>query len=92
MSDASLRLAQQRERLIARAAAQRIALGRDIEPWRKPLARVDQGVRVLRALRRNPLWIIGSGVLLAAVLRGNSMKWLRGGWMAWRILRGLRSG
>jgi len=90
MSEKSARLADQRERLVALAAAQRTALAHNIEPWRIPLARVDQGLAALRVIRRNPAWIV-VGVLLAALLRGNSMKWLRRGWVAWRLLRGLRS-
>ncbi|PIW73010.1 MAG: hypothetical protein COW07_00020 [Hydrogenophilales bacterium CG12_big_fil_rev_8_21_14_0_65_61_21] len=91
MSEKSARLADQRERLVALAAAQRTALAHNIEPWRIPLARVDQGLAVLRVIKRNPAWIVVSGVLLAALLRGNSMKWLRRGWVAWQMLRGLRS-
>lgn len=95
MNANSARLAEQRERLIKLAAAQRIALAQNIEPWRAPLARVDQGLAALRAIKRNPAWIIGGGVLLAALLRGNrlrgnSIKWLRRSWMAWQVLRGLR--
>jgi len=91
MSEKSARLADQRERLVALAAAQRTALAHNIEPWRIPLARVDQGLAALRVIKRNPAWIVVSGVLLAALLRGNSMKWLRRGWVAWQMLRGLRS-
>jgi len=90
MSEKSAHLTDQRERLVALAAAQRTALAHNIEPWRIPLARVDQGLAALRLIRRNPAWIVG-GVVLVALLRGNSMKWLRRGWVAWRLLRGLRS-
>ena len=95
MSTNSARLADRRERLIKQVAAQRIGLAQNIEPWRVPLARVDQGLAALRVIRRNPVWIIGGGVLLAALLRGNSLrgngiKWLRRSWMVWQVLRGLR--
>jgi hypothetical protein len=97
MNSNLIRLAERRQYLVALAAAQRTALAKNIEPWRVPLARIDQGVAAfqgvaaLRAIKRNPVWIIGGGVLLAALLRGNSMKWLRRGWVAWQMLRGLRS-
>jgi len=83
-------LVERRENLIKLAAAQRAALAQDIEPWRIPLARVDQGLTALRAIKRNPVWIVG-GVAVLTVLRPyRVMKWLRGGWVAWQMLRGLR--
>jgi hypothetical protein len=85
MSDQFIRLANQRERLIGLAAAQRSALAQSIEPWRVPLARVDRALAAARVIRRKPVWIVG-GLLLAALLRGNRMKWLRRGWVAWQLL------
>jgi hypothetical protein len=83
-------LVERRENLIKLAAAQRAALAQNIEPWRIPLARVDQGLTALRAIKRNPVWIVG-GVAVLTVLRPyRVMKWLRGGWVAWQMLRGLR--
>jgi hypothetical protein len=89
MNDKSIRLADHRQRLISLAAAQRSALAQNIEPWRIPLARVDRGLAALRVIRHKPVWIVG-GLLLVAVLRGNSIKWLRRGWVAWRLLPRLR--
>jgi uncharacterized membrane protein YqjE len=57
----SAHLIEQRENLI-RLAAQRTALAQAIEPWRMPLARVDQGLTVLRTIKRNPAWIVGGVV------------------------------
>lgn len=90
MSTNSARLADRRERLIKQVAEQRIGLAQNIEPWCVPLARLDQGLAALRAIRRNPVWIIGGGVLLAALLRGNSIKWLRRSLLVWQVLSGLR--
>lgn len=91
MSEKFIHLAEQRQRLIKQAAAQRVNLAQCIEPWRAPLAQIDRGLAAVRVIRRNPVWMIGSGVLLALLLRGNSMKWLQRGWVAWQMLRGLRS-
>ncbi|MBK9327197.1 MAG: YqjK-like family protein [Hydrogenophilales bacterium] len=86
------RLAERRERLIAQAAAQRTTLAQCIEPWRVPLARVDQGLNLLRAVKRHPAWIVG-GVALFALLRPARVgKWLRRGWVAWRVIHKLRGG
>lgn len=91
MSDKSIPLAEQRERLLHQAAEQRTALAQNIEPWRLPLAQVDRGLVAVQAIRRNPVWLVGSAVLLVVLMRGNSMKWLQRGWVAWQMLRGLRS-
>lgn len=95
MSEKLIRLAERRERLVAQAAAQRMALAQDIEPLRVPLARVDQGLAVLRYIKRNPAWVVGGAALLAALRPGRARaaglgKWLTRGWAAWQMVRQLR--
>jgi hypothetical protein len=84
------RLAEQRERLVAQAAAQRTALANAVEPWRTPLAIADQGLAALRFIKRHPVWIIGGAVLFAAVRPGSAGKWLGRGWLTWRVVQQLR--
>ena len=84
MNEKLIRLAERRERLVAQAAAQRLALAQSIEPWRLPLARVDQGLAALRFVRSHPAWIAG-GVLLAAWRLGRAGKWLRLGLITWQM-------
>jgi hypothetical protein len=91
MNANSARLADRRERLITLAATQRAALAESIEPWRIPLARVDQGVAALRAIKRNPAWLVGGLVLFTVLRPFHVVKWLQRGWVAWQMLRGLRS-
>jgi hypothetical protein len=86
----SAHLIEQRENLIRLAADQRTALAQSIEPWRMPLARVDQGMAALRAIKQNPAWIVGGVVFLTLLRPYRVVKWLRGGWVAWRLLRGVR--
>lgn len=83
-------LAERRERLIAQAAAQRLALAQNIEPWRVPLARADQGLAALRYIKSHPGWLIGGGLLLAALRPGRVGKWLGRGWVAWQMISKLR--
>jgi hypothetical protein len=83
-------LAEHRTRLIAQIAAQRKALAQNIEPWRMPLARVDQGLTILRYIRRHPVWIAGAVALFAALQITRAGTWLRRGWVAWQMLRKLR--
>jgi hypothetical protein len=83
-------LAERRERLVAQAAAQRMALAQNIEPWRQPLARVDQGLAALRYIKNHPTWIVGGIALLAALRPGRAGKWLARGWAAWQLVHKLR--
>jgi hypothetical protein len=90
MTEKSAHLLEQRENLIRLAESQRTALAQNIEPWRLPLARVDHGLTMLRAIKRNPALIVGGVVLLTLLRPFRVVKWLRGGWVAWQMLRGLR--
>jgi hypothetical protein len=42
----------------------------------------------LRAIKRNPVWIVGGVALLTVFRPYRVVKWLRGGWVAWQMLRG----
>lgn len=83
-------LAEHRASLVARVAAQRSELSRQLAPWRESLAVVDQGVAVLRYLKGHPgLWV--GIVALAVVSRPRRiMGWVRRGWVLWSILRTVR--
>lgn len=83
-------LVKRRERLIEQAATQRMALAENIAPWHIPLARVDHGLAALSYLRHHPVWIVGGGVLLAALRIRRVGKWLARGWVAWRMLQPFR--
>lgn len=90
MNEKLTRLAERRERLIMQAAAQRTVLAQHIEPWRTPLALADQGLDALRFIKNHPVWIVGGGLLLAAVRPGRAGKWLGLGWVTWKMLLKLR--
>lgn len=91
MNEKMIRLAERRERLVAQAAAQRMALAQNIEPWRIPLARVDQGLVALRFVRSYPAtWIVGGAALLAVLRLGRTGKWLQLGWLTWQMMHKLR--
>lgn len=85
-----IRLAERRKQLIAQAAVQRTTLAQCIEPWRVPLARVDQGLNLLRTIKRHPVWIVGGVVLFAALKPVRVLTWLRRGWVTWQVLHRLR--
>lgn len=91
MTKPLLRIAERRERIIARVALQRGMLAQNVEPWRVPLELADQGISVLRYLKRHPEGIVGVAVLLAALRPGRIATWLGRGWASWRLLQTLRS-
>jgi hypothetical protein len=83
-------LAERRERLVARAVEQRLALTQHIEPWRLPLAFADWGVTALRYTLRQPQWLVG-GVILLTLLRPRRVGiWVGRALVAWQMLDRLR--
>lgn len=85
MNEKLTRLHERRKRLVAQAAAQRITLAQNIEPWRAPLARVDQGLAALRFVRKHPATLLAGGILLAALRLRRAGKWLQLGWVTWQM-------
>lgn len=83
-------LDERRRQLVAQAAAQRTALAHDLAPWRARLALADQGIAVIRHIGRNPAWIAGAALMLAAWRPRLVGKWLQRGWLAWQIEGKLR--
>jgi len=90
MNKKLIRLAERRERLVTRAAEQRVALAQNIEPYRIPLGLADRGINALRYIKSHPEWIVGVVVLLAALRPGRAGKWLGRGWVTWRLMYTLR--
>lgn len=90
MNQKLTRLAERRHRLVAQAAAQRIALAHDVEPLRARLALVDRGVNAFRYIRRHPALLAGAALMLAAWRPRYVVKWLQRGWLAWQVGRRLR--
>jgi DNA-binding transcriptional regulator YdaS (Cro superfamily) len=51
---------------------------------------LNERLAALRFIQRHPAWIVGGGVLLAALRPGLAWKWLRRGWVTWQIMHKLR--
>lgn len=77
-------LMQIRGELLARITVQRELMSEIEAEWRAPLALADQGVVVVRFLRRHP-WLVG-GVVAAFVIRRRSVAGLS--WGVWRLWKG----
>ena len=84
-----IELARRKERLIARAAAQRRVIADAYHRWQKPAAMVDRGVAVVRFLKAHPLLLAVGAVVAAAAGRRNLLRLAGRGWVAWRAGRGL---
>lgn len=86
MNPTLFHLAQQRARLIARAASQREELTLAFSGLHRPLALADKGIHALRYLGRHPLLLTGA---VAVVLLLRPKRWfglLEKGWLAWRMV------
>lgn len=92
MTRHAIELANRREQLLAKAAMQRIALARDLAPWRVPLALADQGLSSLRYLRHHPSLLVGGIGLLTVVRARRPLKWLERGWLLWQVIHRLHVG
>lgn len=94
MNPKLIALQARREILISAAAAQRIAVAQDIAPMRMPLLMADQGLAVLRVVRKHPEWLAGAVVLLAVWRPRGVGRWVLRGWHTWRAVnlwRGIKA-
>lgn len=90
MSQSTKPLAERRQQLIAQVQMQRSNLGQSMMPWQVTLSRLDQALLMLAKVRKHPVWLIAGGVVLGAMSPGMG-KWFKRGWMAWQMVRNLRS-
>lgn len=86
MNQKLILVAEKRERLISRAAAQRSALSREVAPWRVPLALTDRGLVALRYIRGHPRSMVGGMVLFALLRPRIAGKWLGRALLTWQVL------
>lgn len=87
MNSTLAELAERRERLLARAAAERTALAQHAAPLRAALAIADRGADAIRYVARHPVWLFGVPLILAALGRGRASKWTRFAWIGWQLGR-----
>lgn len=80
-----LELAQRRARLVERVALQRNELAQAVEPWRGPLAVVDQGLQAVRYLERHPGLLLAAAACVAVLSPKRAFVWMQRGWLVWRM-------
>jgi small neutral amino acid transporter SnatA (MarC family) len=84
------RLAQiqvRRERLLAKAAAQRDEVTLLLSPWATPLAVADRGVAVVTYVRAHPSLALVAVAALVVLSPKRAFRWARTGFAAWRGYR-----
>jgi YqjK-like protein len=85
-------LANRRQNLLEEAAQQRLLLKQVIETWRPRLLLADQGIATITYFTRHPVLTASASLGLLAVTRFSRIsKWFRRGWLAWQVLRSVRS-
>jgi hypothetical protein len=84
------RLAQihaRRERLLAKAAAQRDEVALLLTPWHAPLAVADKGLTVAAYLREHPSIVIVAVAALVVLSPKRAFRWARRSFAVWRGYR-----
>jgi len=80
-----IELVERRTTLVARAATQRAELSQALAPWRRPLAVVDEGWVAVRTIRNHDALLAGVAAFVAPLHHRRVGKWLRRGWLVWRM-------
>ena len=80
-----IELVERRTTLVARAATQRAELSQVLAPWREALAVVDRGWVAVRYIRSHAALLVGVVAFVAPFRPLRVAKWLRRGWLVWRM-------
>jgi len=80
-----IELADRRTTLVARAATQRVELSQILAPCRGPLAVVDEGLVAVRYIRNHAALLVGAAAFVAPLRPLRVARWLRRGWVMWRM-------
>jgi len=94
MNEKLAALADRRQRLIRKAASQRIILAQNMEPLRKPLVVADHGLEVIRYFRRYPVLMVGASTLTGVLIRkmhiARFSALLQTSWSVFQLVRDIR--
>ena len=80
-----IELAERRTTLVARVATQRVELSKTLAPWRGSLAVVDEGLVAVRYIRSHAALLVGVVAFVASLRPLRLARWLRRGWVVWRM-------
>jgi hypothetical protein len=82
-----IELVERRTTLVARVATQRAELAQALAPWRGPLTVVDRGLGAVGYIRDYVPLLVGVAAFVAPLRHRRVGKWLRRGWLVWRMAR-----
>ena len=94
MNEKLTALAERRQRLIYKAASQRIVLAQNMESLHKPLVIADHGLEVVRYFRKYPVLMVSvstlTGVLIRKLHIARFSALLQTGWSVFQLVRDVR--
>nr|WP_294840486.1 YqjK-like family protein [uncultured Methylotenera sp.] len=87
MSPKRATIAERREKLILKAATQRVALAQDVAPLGKPLTIAYRGFQLARYVRQHPILMLGVTTAISVIRPARVLKWLKTGFSALNLAR-----
>jgi hypothetical protein len=79
-----------RDALVAKAAAQRDAVGDLVQPWRARFAVADRLITLGRALHAGWITLAAGALLISQLGKGSRGKWIASIWTVWSLFNALR--
>lgn len=87
-------LAERRQKLILKAATQRLVLAQSMEPLRQPLIIADRGLQVVRYFKQHPVLMLSVTTLSAGLMRklhiARFSALLKTSWSVFQLVRSVR--
>jgi hypothetical protein len=90
MTERLAAIRQRRDALVARAEAQRQALGSLSQRWQRTVSLADTGLTLARELRAHWITVAAGTTLMTWMGRGRVGVWIGRIWMGWSLYRSLR--
>lgn len=87
MSPKRATIAERRERLIIKAASQRVALAQDVAPLGKPLTIAYRSFQLVRYVRKHPILMLGVTTAISMIRPARVLQWLKTGFSALNLAR-----
>ncbi|MDP2154151.1 MAG: YqjK-like family protein [Methylotenera sp.] len=87
MSPKRATIAQRREKLILKAASQRISLAQDITPLETPLTIAYRGFQLVRYVKQHPILMLGVTTAVSVIRPSRVLRWLKTGFSALNLAR-----
>ncbi len=87
MNTRLLALIRRRERLLARAEAQRAEIAASLRQWRVPLLAADRGLDAVRLLKAHPALLAPPLAVLLVLRPRRFANWSAKAWVVWRFWR-----